>query len=61
MLNQDQIIQIKQQIIEQIKSTFPEDKKQEAIEKVNLMSTEGLEAFLKQNQILQENILIQDN
>jgi len=54
MLTEDQIVQIKQQIIEQIKSTFPEDKKQSSIERVNSMNSEELENFLKQNQILQE-------
>jgi len=55
MLTEDQIVQIKQQIIEQIKSAFPEDKKQESIEKINLMNPEELENFLKQNQILKKN------
>lgn len=52
MLTKDQIAQIKQQIIEQIKSTFPENKKQQAVKKVNSMNSEELENFLKKNQIL---------
>ena len=54
MLTEEQIIQIKQQIIEQIKSTFPDDKKKDSIEKINLMVPEELENFLKENQILRE-------
>ncbi len=51
-LPKEQIEQIKQQIIEQIESTFPEDKKADAIEKIKLMDETQLEEFLVQNNLI---------
>ena len=44
--------QIKQQIISQIESTFPEDKKSSAIEQIEAMNDEELENFLAQNNLI---------
>ncbi|RLG14533.1 hypothetical protein DRN69_04110 [Candidatus Pacearchaeota archaeon] len=55
MLTEEQTSQIKQQIIQQIESTFPEDKKELAKQQIISMNAEQLEAFLKQNKILKDN------
>jgi len=52
MLPPEQITQIKKQLIEQINSTFPEDKKQSAISQIESMNSEQLEEFLKQNNLV---------
>jgi len=52
MLPPEQITQIKSQIIQQISSTFPEDKKQSAIQQIESMNSEQLEEFLKQNNLV---------
>ncbi len=44
--------QIKQQIISQIESTFPEDKKSSAIEQIEAMDDSELENFLMQNNLI---------
>ena len=49
---QNQTEQIKQQIISQIESTFPEDKKSSAIEQIEAMNDEELENFLAQNNLI---------
>jgi histidine triad (HIT) family protein len=54
MLEEHQIKEIKKQLIEQINSTFPEDKKESAIEKVELMDGGQLEEFLIQNNLVKE-------
>lgn len=54
MLPEDQIKNIKSQIISQINSTFPEDKKASAISQIEAMNPEELEEFLKQNNLIQE-------
>jgi histidine triad (HIT) family protein len=55
MLEEDQIEGIKKQLIEQINSTFPEDKKQEAIQKIEVMNNEELEQFLIQNNLIKSD------
>jgi len=50
MLSKEQEENLKEQIISQIESTFPENKKLGAIEKIKSMNSEGLEQFIKQNQ-----------
>jgi len=52
MLPEDQIQSIKQQLIQQINSTFPEDKKQEALKQIDAMNAEQLEQFLIQNNLI---------
>ncbi len=54
MLSEEQAIQIKQQLREQINSTFPEDKKQLALEQIDSMDTEQLEEFLIQNNLIKD-------
>jgi len=54
MLPEEQIAQIKQQLIQQIESTFPEDKKQAAKQQVEAMDGNQLEGFLKQNNLIKE-------
>jgi len=52
MLSQEQVEQTKQQIIQQIDSTFPEDKKELAKQQIESMNTEQFEEFLKQNNLM---------
>ena len=52
MISKEQIGQIKNQIIQQIESTFPEDKKKSAKEQIELMNPEQLEEFLKKNNLV---------
>jgi uncharacterized protein (UPF0179 family) len=54
MLPPEQITQIKKQIINQIDSNFPEDKKESAKQQISAMDSEQLEEFLKQNNIMKE-------
>ncbi len=54
MLPAEQITQIKEQIINQIDSNFPEDKKESAKQQISAMNSEQLEKFLKQNNIMQD-------
>lgn len=49
----EQIKQIKEQIIQQIESSFPEDKKQSAIQQIKSMNPEQFKEFLIQNKIIQ--------
>jgi histidine triad (HIT) family protein len=53
-LTEEQIKQLKKQVIEQIKKTFPEEKRKEAIDKINAMSKQEFEAFVKQNNLVQD-------
>ncbi len=56
MLPKEQVKSIKEQLIKQIESTFPDDKKEEAKKEIESMSDEQLETFLKQNGLMkQEN------
>ena len=52
MIPEKQSEQIKKQLIEQINSTFPEDKKAQAIEQINSMDSEQLKEFLIQNKLI---------
>jgi len=52
MLSEEQTSQIKQQLISQINSTFPEDKKQVAISQIEAMNSEQMENFLEQNNLI---------
>jgi histidine triad (HIT) family protein len=54
MLTQEQTEEIKNQIMQQIESTFPEDKKDMAKSKISGMNSEQLEEFLKQNKMIKE-------
>ena len=49
MLTEEQAQQMKSNIIQQINSTFPEDKRQAAIQQVETMNVEELEQFIEQN------------
>jgi len=51
-INKEQIEEFKRQIIQQIESTFSEDKKGPAIERVNSMNDEEFIEFLKKNKLL---------
>ena len=55
MLSEEKTEQIKKQVIEQIESTFPEDKKQTAIGQIEAMNSEQFEKFLEQNKLMQQN------
>ncbi len=54
MLPEEQITQLKQQLIQQIESNFPDDKKQAAKQQVEAMDGNQLEDFLKQNKLIKE-------
>ena len=54
-ISKEQLEQIKKQLIEQINTNFPEDKKLDAIEKIDSMDEEQLIEFLKQNNLIQES------
>ena len=55
MLSEEQTEQIKRQVIGQIESTFPEDKKQVTINQIETMNSEQFEKFLEQNKLMQQN------
>ncbi len=55
MLTPEQEDQVRKQLIQQIESSFPEDKKAAAKEQVNAMSSEELEKFVKQQSSGSEN------
>lgn len=52
MLTQEQVETIKQRLISQIDSTFPEDRKQFAKEQIEAMDAEQLEKFLIKNNLI---------
>ncbi|MFH1607572.1 MAG: HIT domain-containing protein [archaeon] len=52
MLPKNQIENIKKQLIQQISSTFPEDKKIEAVKQIKSMDENQLEEFLIQNNLM---------
>jgi histidine triad (HIT) family protein len=51
-MHPDQSKQIRKQLINQIESSFPEDKKNLAIQEINSMNDEQLEQFLIQNNLV---------
>jgi histidine triad (HIT) family protein len=51
-INSKQIVELKKQVINQINSTFPEDKKDYAIEQVESMNEEQFVEFLKKNKLI---------
>ena len=53
-LSDEQIQEVKKQLLEQINTTFPEDKKKEAISQIESMNKDQLIEFLKQNNLLKE-------
>ncbi len=52
MISKEKAEEFRKQIIDHIKKTFPEDKKNLAIHQINSMSDEQLEEFLIQNKLL---------
>lgn len=54
MLSQEQSEDFKKKLIEQIESSFPEDKRQFAISQVEAMDSEQLEEFLVKNKLLKK-------
>lgn len=55
MLSKEQTEQMKKQVIGQIGSTFPEEKKTEAIKQIESMNSDQFEKFLGQNKLMQQN------
>ena len=53
MITKEQAKKVKEQLVQQIESTFPEDKKSSAKEQLESMNEEQLEEFLKQNKLMQ--------
>ena len=54
MLTQEQIKNLKAQLIQHIEASFPEDKKQFAISQIEAMNSEELEEFLVKNKLLKK-------
>jgi len=54
MLNNEQAVEIKKQIIRQIDENFPTDKKELAKQQVQEMTNEQFEEFLKQNHLIKD-------
>jgi histidine triad (HIT) family protein len=52
-VSEEQIEQLKKQVLDQINTTFPEDKKENAINQINSMNKEQFTEFLKQNKLIQ--------
>ena len=55
MLQEDQVKNIKEQLINQINSTFPEEQKKDSIQKIESMNSEELEQFLIQNNLIKSD------
>lgn len=54
-LTDEQAKTIKEQIINQIESTFPEDKRESATKYIEALNNEQLEEFIKKNRLIKEN------
>jgi histidine triad (HIT) family protein len=57
MIDKEQEEQIKKQLIQQIESTFPENKKKTAIDRIKSMENSQLEEFLIQNNLIKDQNL----
>lgn len=55
MLSEEEASEIKQQLIQQIETNFPEDKKAEAISQIQNMTNEQLEEFLEKNNLVKNS------
>jgi histidine triad (HIT) family protein len=55
MVSQEQLSQLKEQVISQINSTFPEAKKEQAIKQINSMDDSQFIEFLKQNDLIKNS------
>ncbi|MBT3405477.1 HIT domain-containing protein [archaeon] len=53
MLSEEQAKQVKEQLIQQIKQTFPPEKQAESISRMEAMNPEQFEEFLIQNKLIQ--------
>ena len=53
-LSPEQLKEVKKQLLDQINTTFPEEKKQEAIDQVDTMNDDQLIEFLKQNNLIKK-------
>lgn len=54
-ITSEQVEELKKQVINQINSTFPEDKKEDAIEQLNLMDEKEFIEFLKKNKLIKSS------
>jgi histidine triad (HIT) family protein len=54
MLSKEQISELKEKLIKQIDENFPADKKEFAIQQVEVMNSEELEEFLRKNNLIKE-------
>lgn len=54
MLSKEQLIEIKEKLLNQIEENFPEDKKIFAKQQVEAMNSHELEEFLRQNNLIKE-------
>lgn len=54
MLTPEQTAQIKEQLLKQIETTFPDDKKEPVKKQIEAMDPEQLEKFLEQNKLIKQ-------
>lgn len=55
MLTPEQTAQIKEQLLKQIETTFPDDKKEPAKKQIEVMNSEQLKKFLEKNKLISQN------
>lgn len=55
MISQEQIPEIKKQLIQQIKTTLPEDKQESAKQYIESLNAEQLEEFLEKNKLIKNS------
>ena len=54
MIPDEQAVEIKKLLLEQIENTFPKESKPSAKEKIDSMDNEQLEVFLKENNLISQ-------
>ena len=54
MLTPEQTAQIKEQLLKQVETTFPDDKKESVKKQIEAMNSEQLEKFLEQNKLIKQ-------
>lgn len=61
MIPEDQLKEIKKQIIQHVRSTFPEEKRATAISQIESMNSKQLEEFLEKNKLMKQGQESQGN
>ena len=55
MISQEQILELKKQLVQQIKTTLPEDKQESAKQYIESLNAEQLEEFLEKNKLIKNS------